>query len=96
MEWIAWVIAALATVNNIIHVWTGRAYNNKKDAIKEAQLNAALYEKIDNIAEKIDEIQTDMGAYSFKIDKIKDRLTWVEYLAKDNQQNIKELLKVNS
>lgn len=95
MEWVAWLIAGLALINSAIHAWTGRANNKKKEtingAVKGAVADATLLQRIEAIAEKIDEIKTDIDSYDYKQEKLLDRMARVEERVRHNEVRIKEL-----
>jgi peptidoglycan hydrolase CwlO-like protein len=99
MEWIAWVIAALATISNIIHAWTGRANKKREESVKGAVRNAVteatLLQKIESISERIEEIKLDMNMYLTETKKTTKDIAEIQERLKYHDRRLSKLESVN-
>jgi len=100
MEWIAWAIALLATISNIIHAWTGRASKKREEttrvAVKDAVTEATLLQKIEYISDRIEEIQYDMSIYNTEIKKTTKEIAEIREQLKYHDRRLAKLESVNS
>ena len=82
------LIGVVAAISGMILGWSARAKEIRKDAEKDAEIQAALRTDLEYLKRGIDDIRLEQKAQGQRIDAIAERLTRVEESAKQAHKRI--------